>query len=105
MPEPTQFTLTHKELTELIIKHANVHEGRWMLNLTLSFALGNFGPSEDQLSPGTVVAVSQIGIQRETPEMVVPPNLMVDAAAVNPLRKREGQPAEKPVKRRKAEAS
>lgn len=84
MAEPTQFALTHKELVELIIKSANIHEGRWMLSVTFGFAPGNFGPSQEQLSPGTVVAINQIGIQRELQDMPIPPGLVVDAAVVNP---------------------
>lgn len=102
MAEPTQFALTHKELIELIIKSSNIHEGRWMLSVTFGFAPGNFGPSPDQLNPGTVVAISQIGIQRELPEMLIPPGLMVDAAIVNPAPKRERQTAQKPRKESKS---
>lgn len=102
MAEPTQFALTHKELVELIIKNSNIHEGRWMLSVTFGFAPGNFGLSPEQLNPGTVVAISQIGIQRELPEMLIPPGLMVDAAIVNPTPKRERQTAQKPRKEAKS---
>jgi hypothetical protein len=84
MAEANNYTVTHKELVELIIKHAGIHDGKWVLSATLGFAPGNFGPSPDQLSPGTVVAIQQIGIVRA--EAATPQEIQVDAAAVNPKR-------------------
>ena len=105
MAEPTQFTLTHRELVELIIKSANVHEGRWVLSVTFGFVPGNFGPSQDQVSPGTIVAVNQVGIQRELPEMMMPPGLTVDAALVNPAPKGEKPAVQRPRKEAKPKVS
>lgn len=82
MPEPSQFTFTHRELVELMLKKANVHEGTWMLSVTFGFAAINGGPSPDQAAPAAVAAVQAIGIQRAVPDS--PPGLLVDAAEVNP---------------------
>jgi hypothetical protein len=76
-----------RELTELIIKASGVHEGRWTLTVNFGMAPGNFGPTIDDVSPGMLVAVQGIGIQRESPEAPGPPELTVDASAVNPLAK------------------
>ena len=96
MASPTQYSLTHKELIELIIKSSDVHEGRWMLSIGFGFAPGNFGPTSDQMSPGVVVAINQISIVREQPEGgSAPAGLVVDAAVVNPPPpKGEGQAAQ-----------
>jgi hypothetical protein len=82
MVEPTQFMLNHRRLVELIVKDAGLHDGHWMLAVNFGFVPVNFGPNEDALSPGAVVAVTQIGIQR-VPE-ATPTALVVDAAVVNP---------------------
>ena len=82
MAEANQYTVTHKELVELIIKQAGVHEGKWYLMASLGFAPGNYGPTPDQLCPGTVVAIQQLGISRA--EEATPPEIQVDAAVVNP---------------------
>lgn len=82
MPEVNQIFFNHKELLELLIKKSDVHEGKWTLAINFGFNAGNFGPSPDQLSPGAIVAVTQVGIARapaETPEQA-----MLDAAIVNP---------------------
>lgn len=86
MPEPNQFMWTHKELVTLLVKEAGIHEGRWWLNLNMGMAAGNFGPAEDQISPGVVVAISGIGIQKEAPGQTAPSALVVDAAEVNPAK-------------------
>jgi hypothetical protein len=87
MPEPNQYTLTHKELVELVIKASHIHEGRWWLLLNFGMGPGNFGPTENQVNPGMVVVVNSIGIQREIPGTPTPSPLVVDAAEVNPEEK------------------
>ena len=82
MPEVNQYLFSNKELLEMLIKQAGVHEGKWILMANLGFSAGNFGPSSDQMSPGGVVAVLQMGIQRASPE--TPEQAVVDAAVFNP---------------------
>ena len=82
MPEANQYLFGNKELLELLVKHAGMHEGKWILMANLGFSAGNFGPGPDQMSPGGIVAVLQMGIQRATPE--APEQMTVDAAVVNP---------------------
>lgn len=84
MAEPAQYTVTHQELVELIIKRVGIHEGRWVLGVTFGFGPGQFGPAPEQMSPGVVVAVNQISIHRESPDTHAPESLVVDAAKVNP---------------------
>ena len=82
MPEATQYLFSNKELLEVLIKQAGVHEGRWLLMANFGFSAGNFGPTNDQMSPGGVVVVNQMGILRAAPE--TPPEMALDAAVVNP---------------------
>jgi hypothetical protein len=82
MPEANQYLFNHKELLEVLIKQAGVHEGKWVIMASFGFSPGNFGPSPDQMAPGAVVAVLQIGIQRATSE--TPDAMSLDAAVVNP---------------------
>jgi hypothetical protein len=82
MPEANQYVFAHKELTEMMIKKAGLHEGKWMLLVNFGFAAINGGPSPDQVMPTAVAAIQTIGIQKATPDS--PPALVVDAAEVNP---------------------
>lgn len=84
MPEANQIIWTHKELITLMVKAANIHEGRWMLVINYGMSPGNFGPSDAEISPGMIVAVTGLGIQRELSGQTAPSTLVVDAAEINP---------------------
>src|SRR5690348_4512243 len=83
MPEVNQYFFAHKELVELMIKKANIHEGKWMMVVNFAFAAVNGGPSPDEVVPTSVTGVQRIGIQQAQPDS--PPGLVVDAADVNPV--------------------
>lgn len=84
MPDSHQHILPHKELVTLMLKHFGIHEGRWWLILNFGLGPGNYGPKPDAVNPGIIVAINQIGIQRETRDTPAPEGLVVDAAKVNP---------------------
>jgi hypothetical protein len=82
MPEVNQVFFPNREIVELLIKKADLHEGKWMLSMNFGFSPGNFGSTPDQATPGVIVAVVGIGVIRgaaDTPEA-----LQVDASVVNP---------------------
>jgi hypothetical protein len=80
MAEPTQFFLKHQELTELLVKHQDIHEGHWQLVVTFGFGAGNAQTNPSEFMPTAMVAVQGIGLQK-APE---PNPLTVDAAKINP---------------------
>jgi hypothetical protein len=82
MPEISQLFFSHKELLEMLVKKADIHEGKWQLVVNFGFTAGNFGPNDTEMSPGAATIVNAIGIQKAVPES--PPALVIDAAAVNP---------------------
>jgi hypothetical protein len=83
MPEVQTYSFNHKELLEILIRASNIHEGTWMLQMNFGFTAGNFGPNDENVLPGIVSVVNNIGITR-APENA-PKALVVDAAEVNPL--------------------
>lgn len=91
MPEINQYTFSHRELLELLIKKADVHEGKWAIMMSFGFSAGNFGPAPDQMSPGAIVVVTNVGIQRATSD--APEEIVLDAAVINPLPSKEARPA------------
>jgi hypothetical protein len=93
MPEANQYLFPHKELLELLIRKADVHEGKWILMANLGFSPGNFGPTPDQMSPGAAVVVLQMGLQRAGAD--TPPEMAIDAAVVNPAPKTSAAPKTK----------
>ena len=94
MPEVNQFVLNNKELLELIIKNAGLHEGKWMLMAKFGIASGNYGPTYAEAGPGVAIAFTNVGIQRADPE--TPEEMTLDASVINPPPK-----ASKPRKRKK----
>jgi hypothetical protein len=82
MPAINQIFFTHKELLEILIKQAGVHEGKWIVSAGFGFTAGNFGPGPGQMVPGAIVAITQVGIQRAAPD--TPEEMTLDAAVVNP---------------------
>jgi hypothetical protein len=85
MPEANQYLFSHKEVTEMLVRAAGIHEGRWMLTVNFGFSAANFGPTPEQAGPGAVVGILGIGIQRVTQEGP-PLATIVDAAAINPAK-------------------
>ena len=82
MPDISTYTYELKEVTELLVKAAGVHEGFWMLNVSLNFAAGNFQSAPDAALPGSIVTLLNIGLSKVDPASS-PPNLTVDASAIN----------------------
>lgn len=84
MPDATNYKFKPKELLEMMIKAAGVHEGRWSLSADFGLGPGTFGPSPEEAAPGMAIIIQSLGIQREASDAV---GLTVDAAEANPLPK------------------
>jgi len=91
MPEATRFMFTHQEVLKLLIKQADLHEGRWQLIVSFGFAGMNVGPNESEVVPGAAVAITGFGLQRASADS--PAALTADAAVVNPTSVAPEQPA------------
>lgn len=75
-PEP----LSLKELTTLLVRHYDFHEGIWDLSVEMRIGAGPVGPTPEAVLPSTIVSVSRIGLQKA---VQLGPTV-VDAAVVNP---------------------
>jgi hypothetical protein len=82
MPEASQYIFKYGEVVELLIKKAGLHEGKWQLIMNFGLTGANVGPGPNDVVPAAILGVTNIGLQRATPES--PPALTVDAAVVNP---------------------
>ena len=83
MNNPQQFMSSHLELTELLIKHHNLHKGLWAIAIEFKMAAGNLGTDVDSSMPSGIVGISRIGIQPSTEGHP----LTVDASISNPEKK------------------
>jgi len=80
MAEVKQYSFSHKELVEALVKHLNVHEGYWGITYEFGIKAINIGPSEEQVLPTAMIPILKAGIQRVDKETT----LSIDAAKVNP---------------------
>jgi hypothetical protein len=87
MPEVSQYLFTHKELAEMMVKKAELHEGKWTLLVNFTFAAVMGGPSPEQIIPTAFAGVQSIGLQKAMPES--PAALTIDAAEVNPRKRKQ----------------
>lgn len=85
--EPSH-SLNLKSLTEVLIRHFNLHEGVYQLNIGFKIGVGGFamdgGPDAVPL-PGAMVGVEGVSLARIPPGVNAPNAL--DAAKVNPAPK------------------
>lgn len=81
MADPTAYNFPFKDITELLIRKANLHEGIWALTFHLGMGPTNIPPPAggDPL-PGVIVQIAGIGLQKVEKET----HMALDAAKVNP---------------------
>lgn len=83
MPAPARELLSLSDLTKLLVKHYDIHEGLFDLSIEFQIGIGAVGPSPDAIVPGAMIGVQRVGL---IPSTVVGPST-IDAAAVNPAKK------------------
>ncbi|MCX5870538.1 MAG: hypothetical protein NTY00_07870 [Deltaproteobacteria bacterium] len=77
------------ELTEILIKNQNLHDGLYNLAVQFQLAVGAVGPSPDSICPGAMIGLSRIGLSQieEGKENIH----TVNAAIVNPEPKKRAK--------------
>lgn len=69
-----------REITEILVKHHNLHEGLYDLTLEFQISVGAVGPDPSSVVPGAIFGVKGIGITKVEKSGLS----TVDAAEVNP---------------------
>lgn len=82
MPEADRYTFTHKELIVALIKQARLHDGRWQLVAQFNFGAVNIGSLPGSAVPSAIVGITNMGLMKAPAD--APPELVADAAEVNP---------------------
>lgn len=75
--------LSIRDITTVLIKHYDLHEGYFDLAIEFNIGVGAVGPDPESLTPGAMVGVSKIGLiqsQNAGPKSI-------DASVVNPKKK------------------
>lgn len=82
MPETTQYSFSHKEIVEMMIKKVGLHEGKWVMVVNFAFGAVNVGPTPTEALPTAFASVQHFALQKAQADS--PASLLVDAAEVNP---------------------
>ena len=92
-PVPMEPSLSIRQLTELLVRHLDLHDGLYDLMTHFSIGTDPVGPSLNELSPGLMVGLTGVGLIKVT---TAGPN-SVDASQINPSQ----PPAPAPPKTRR----
>jgi len=82
MAEVVQYTFDWSEVAELLIKKQNIHEGEWMASIEFTINAGIVGAGPSDARPGMLLLANKVQLARAQANS--PPQLVVDAAKVNP---------------------
>lgn len=84
---PPTDILSLKDVTEIVIKHRELHEGLYNLVFQFQIAVGAVGPMPETVVPGAMFGVSGVGLEKV---LNVGPHT-VDAAIANPAPQKAGK--------------
>jgi hypothetical protein len=84
MAKATQLTFTLQELTELLLKAEDVHEGKWVLGFEFGFSASMSGQSPATAVPTAFVQVNKAILNRAPDETNEHMPVAIDASLVNP---------------------
>jgi hypothetical protein len=80
MADVTQFSFTHKEVIEALLRQQKITEGCWSLSINFGFGAITGGPSPEEVHPTAVVAVTGIGLAKVEPDTQ---GIYVDASTLS----------------------
>ena len=72
--------LTMRELAAALVKHYDIHEGKFDLTIEFQIGVGNVGRDAASRVPGAAIGISKVGLVKAK----VDGPTTVDAAVVNP---------------------
>lgn len=85
--QPTNSSIVNekslRELTELLIRDAQVHEGLYDLSIELQITISTFAHPSSEPLPGALIGVKSVGLMPTSKAS----STAVDAGAVNPRRR------------------
>jgi hypothetical protein len=83
MADPTQYSFSFAELAKLMFQAGNIHEGQWVVGIEYNVTVAPVGLTPNEAYPGAVIAATKL-VLSAVGDDPVPPNLVFDAATVNP---------------------
>jgi hypothetical protein len=87
MAEPTQYTFRLSEIAELMLRSSGIHDGKWVVGMEFSVVVGPVGLKTDEAYPGAIVTANKLMLSAVVEGQQQPPNLVFDAAVLNPKKR------------------
>lgn len=84
MAEINQYAFSLKEVATALIKQQGLREGTWGIYAEFGLAAGNIKDPAGQALPAAIIPIVKLGLQRFEADHP----LAVDAAAVNPVKRK-----------------
>lgn len=88
--KPVGPPLSMREITALMVKHYDLHEGIYSLSIEFNIGVGKVGPDKESTNPGVMIGIAKIGLN-SSPSSDLDEPTVVDAAIVNPAKKPRGK--------------
>lgn len=85
-------SLDLKDITEILVKHFGLHNGKYDISIEFNIGVGAVGPNEQSRLPGAMIAVSRIGVMQANQDGPA----TVNAAEINPKPSAAKKPRAKP---------
>jgi hypothetical protein len=92
MAEVETYGFDLKEVAAALIKKQGIHEGLWILAFEFNLGAGNFGSNREDVRPTAFVQINKISLVRQN-EISGAPNLIVNAAEINPAQNKTAKEA------------
>jgi hypothetical protein len=83
MAEVETFGFDLKEVAAALIKQQGIHDGLWIIAFEFNLGAGLVGASKEDVRPSAFVQINKISLVRQN-EILGAPNLIVNAAEINP---------------------
>lgn len=92
-PTDSALNVDIQDLTKILIRHFDLHEGRYQLTLGFRIGVGAVGGDQggEKPVPGAMIGIEGLGLLKVADD-VKAPNI-VDASEVNPAKKRRAKSA------------
>jgi len=87
MAEPSQYVFSFEEIAKLMMQSSNIHEGEWVVGAEFNVTVGAVGVSGTEAYPGAMITFNKLVLSALVTGQPPPPNLVFDAAVLNPRSK------------------
>jgi len=80
MADITQYTFSLREITEILVKHQGLKDGKWVLGAEFGFNSILGGPTPETATPTVIVQLNKVVLSIAQPDTPDALNILIDAS-------------------------